>query len=141
MARDYSIYAPSVDGLLRIIVETCYAVCARRSGFNLGERISLSHAEPPIRPPRLAVAAEVAVRRRSDLRYRVNLIDLSSEGCRIELVERAKPGDLMFISLPGLSTIEAEACWVDGFVTGVRFKTPLHPSVFDMIAQRMKATD
>lgn len=98
----------------------------------------MSEAEPPARPPRMPITAEVAVRRRYDNRYAVNLIDLSSEGCRIEMVERSNPGDLLFISLPGLATIEAETCWVDGFVAGVRFKSPLHPSVFELLAKRMK---
>ena len=98
----------------------------------------VSEADLPIRPVRVSLVAEVSVRKRFDCRYKVSLLDLSSEGCRVEMVERASPGDMLFISLPGIETIEAEACWADGFVVGVRFKSPLHPSVFAMITKRMK---
>ncbi len=97
----------------------------------------MSEADQPRRSERIALVAEVRVRRRFDHRYTVNLLDFSAEGCRVELVERAQPGDLLWISLPGIQTIEATACWIDGFVAGVRFKQPLHPSVFDMLAARM----
>ncbi len=101
----------------------------------------MSNADLPLRPERLPLVAEVNVRRRFDNRYSVTLLDLSVEGCRVELVERAAVGDLLWISLPGLETIEAAACWTDGFITGVRFKRPLHPSVFDLLAERMRGPD
>nr|MDQ3077917.1 PilZ domain-containing protein [Pseudomonadota bacterium] len=60
------------------------------------------------------------------------------EGCRVELVERVRPGDRLWLSLPGIESLEAAVCWVDNFVAGVEFVRPLHPSVFEMLTQRMR---
>ncbi len=83
------------------------------------------------------MAADISLRRSFDTRYQVRILDFSPHGCRIELVERVRPGDRVWISLPGIETIEATTCWVDGFVAGVEFVHPLHPSVFDMLTAKM----
>ncbi len=101
-----------------------------------GETI-VSEADLPMRPTRVPLRAEVTLRRRFDHRYTVNLLDISAAGCRVELVERVQPGDLLWVTLPGMTTIEATACWTEGFVAGVQFKHPLHPSVFEMLAARL----
>ena len=97
----------------------------------------MSEADQPRRARRVPITVEIALRRSFDTRYQVNLLDLSREGCRVELVERVLPGARLWISLPGIETIEAKACWVDNFVAGVEFITPLHPSVFDMLVARI----
>ncbi len=97
----------------------------------------MSEADQPRRAQRVPITAEIALRRSFDTRYRVNLLDLSPKGCRVELVERVLPGARLWISLPGIKTIEARACWVDNFVAGVEFIIPLHASVFDMLVARM----
>ncbi len=91
-----------------------------------------------MRPERVAMMAEVSVRRRSDSRYSVKLLDFSIGGCRVEMVQRVKAGDLIWISLPGIETIEGTVRWVEGFVAGVSFNNPLYPSVFEMLAGRLK---
>ena len=98
----------------------------------------MSEADQPRRTDRVPIGAEISMRRSFDTRYRVQLLDFSPQGCRIELVERVRVGDRLWISLPGIETVEAITCWVDNFVAGVEFVTPLHPSVFDMLTQRMK---
>ncbi len=97
-------------------------------------------ADQPRRAQRVPIIAEIALRRSFDTRYAVNLLDFSSAGCRVELVERVLPGARLWISLPGIETIEARACWVDEFVAGVEFIAPLHASVFDMLVARMSGS-
>ena len=98
----------------------------------------MSDADQPRRTDRVPIGAEISMRRSFDTRYRVQLLDFSPQGCRIELVERVRVGDRLWISLPGIETVEAITCWVDDFVAGVEFVTPLHPSVFDMLTTQMK---
>ena len=98
----------------------------------------MSDADQPRRTDRVPIGAEISMRRSFDTRYRVQLLDFSPQGCRIELVERVRVGDRLWISLPGIETVEAITCWVDNFVAGVEFVNPLHPSVFDMLTTRMK---
>jgi hypothetical protein len=33
--------------------------------------------------------------------------------------------------------MEAEVCWVDGFVAGLKFIKPMHPAVFDLLIERL----
>lgn len=98
----------------------------------------MSEADRPRRTDRVPIGAEISMRRSFDTSYRVQLLDFSPQGCRIELVERVQVGDRLWISLPGIETVEATACWVENFVAGVEFVAPLHPSVFDMLTTRMQ---
>lgn len=97
----------------------------------------MSKAVQPRRAERVSIAAGISLRRSFEIRYAVQILDLSPHGCRVELVERVRPGDRLWISLPGIETLEATTRWVEDFVAGVEFVHPLHPSVFDMLAARM----
>jgi hypothetical protein len=33
--------------------------------------------------------------------------------------------------------LQAEVCWVDGFIVGLKFERPLHRAVFDLLLARM----
>lgn len=97
----------------------------------------MSDAVQPRRAERIPIAAYISLRRSFENRYQVRILDFSPHGCRVELVERVRPGDRLWITLPGIETIEATTCWVDNFIAGVEFVQPLHLSVFDMLAARM----
>ena len=56
----------------------------------------------------------------------------------MELPVTVSPGDRIWISLPGIESIQAEVCWVKEWTVGVEFSRPLYPSVFDMVRDRMK---
>ena len=100
----------------------------------------MSEAVQPRRAERVPIGADISLRRSFETRYQVKILDLSPHGCRVELVERVRPGDRLWISLPGIETLEATACWVDNFVAGVEFAHPLHPSVFAMLTARMNGS-
>lgn len=44
----------------------------------------------------------------------------------------------MLIKFDGIEALEAEVCWVEGFVAGLRFQQAIHPSVFDILLERLK---
>jgi hypothetical protein len=45
----------------------------------------------------------------------------------------------MLLKFDGLEAIEAEVCWVEGFVAGLQFDKPIHPAVFDLLLHRLGA--
>jgi PilZ domain-containing protein len=91
----------------------------------------------PRRSARIALDAEVMVRRPGKLNYRVKVFDVSPHGCRIEFVDRPKLDERAWIKFEGLEALEALVCWVDGFVAGVEFERPLHGAVFDLLVSRL----
>ena len=87
---------------------------------------------------RIPLHAEIDFRRTGEHRWRVNVIDVSPEGCRVELPVRVKPGDIIWITFPGLEAIQGKVAWVDEWVAGIEFSNPLYPSVFEMVERRMR---
>lgn len=90
------------------------------------------------RQERHSIEGDVRLRQRGGTRYPAAVKDVSTGGCRVELAQVMNVGDLMFISLPGIETLQATVRWTDGWVAGVQFETPLHPSVLDMVEQRIR---
>jgi len=80
---------------------------------------------------------DVRVRRVGQNAYSVRIFDLSPEGARIEVVERPRVGEQMMVKFDRLEVLQAEVCWIDGFIVGLRFERPLHPAVFDLLIARM----
>lgn len=92
----------------------------------------------PRRTERIELRADVDFRRAGDHRYRVNILDFSPGGCRMELPVSVSTGDTIWISLPGLESIQGEIAWVKEWTVGVEFARPLYPSVFEMVRDRMR---
>ena len=88
---------------------------------------------------RVSLQADIDFRRTGEHRWRVNIHDISPQGCRVEVPVRVKPDDTIWISLPGLETIQARVCWVKDWAAGVEFERPLHQAVFEMVEQRMRS--
>jgi hypothetical protein len=94
--------------------------------------------EDPRRAERVPLRADIEFRRQGEHRWRVNILDFSPEGCRVGLPITVEPDDSVWISLPGVESIQGVICWVKGWEAGVEFLNPLHPGVFDMLHGRMK---
>ena len=92
----------------------------------------------PRRTERVPLQAHIDFRRAGDHAYLVNILDISPEGCRIDVPERVKLDEVIWISLPGLEALQARICLVNEWIAGVEFTRPLHPAVFEMIAEWMK---
>jgi len=95
--------------------------------------------EQPRKSRRIALDAEVLMRRRARARYRVRVFDVSAEGCKVELVERPRVGERLFIKFEALEVLEAEVCWIERSCAGLRFRNAIHPAVFDLMLQRMSS--
>lgn len=65
----------------------------------------------------------------------IRLLDISEQGCRITLVNRARPGTVLWIRLPGLESIESIVRWEDEFTAGLEFRRPLYPAVLTHLMQ------
>jgi len=69
--------------------------------------------------------------------FRVRLFDLSTNGCKVELVERPSTGDVLLVKFDGLDTIDANVAWVEGHVAGLKFVNAIHPAVLDLLMERL----
>ncbi len=87
------------------------------------------------RTMRKAVQLKARLRDRGATRFDITVLDLSMTGFRAETAYRLNPGQLVWISLPGLAGIEAAVAWQERQFVGCQFATPLHPAVFDHICR------
>ena len=111
-----------------------------RAGLDFAPSISASRKQVERRASRMDVSAEVSLRARGRNSYRVRVFDLSTDGCKVELVERPSVGDRMSIKFDGLEVLEANVCWVEGHKAGLMFENRMHPAVLDLLLRRMGAT-
>jgi hypothetical protein len=88
---------------------------------------------------RTAVPGEVGLRAQGRTQYRVRVLDLSTDGCKVELVERPAVGDHMRVKFDGIESLDAEVCWVDSHTAGLRFEQRIHPAVLDLLLRRLGA--
>ena len=86
---------------------------------------------------RVALDAEVVMRRAGSPNFRVQIDDISPEGCRVEFVDRPSLDERVWIKLDGLAALEGKVAWINGHSGGIRFDQPLHPAVFDGLVKRM----
>ena len=95
----------------------------------------------PRRAERVPLRADIDFRRPGEHRWRVNILDFSPEGCRIEAPVRVAVDDTIWISLPAIETIQGTVCWVKEWEVGIEFANPLYPSVFEMVRERMSKAE
>lgn len=86
---------------------------------------------------RISVEGEVTMRRAGKTSFRVNVYDLSPEGCKAEFVERPALHEQLWIKFEGLEALEASVRWMAGPKAGLRFARPLHAAVFDLLVRRL----
>jgi hypothetical protein len=89
------------------------------------------------RAERVAVNADVSLRRPGQMHYRVRAYDASPHGCKLEFVERPELDERVWVKFDGLDALEGQVCWVDGFVVGVEYVRSMHPAVFDGLVPRL----
>lgn len=111
-----------------------------RAGLDFTRSIEAGRTQVPRRTSRVQVTAEVGLRAQGRNSYRVSLYDLSTDGCSVELVERASVGDRMSVKFEALELLEADVCWVKGHRAGLMFKNRLHPAVLELLLERLGAT-
>ncbi len=86
---------------------------------------------------RVAVNAEVSLRRSGALNYRVRVFDASPLGCKLEFVERPRLEERVWVKFERMDAVEGFVCWVEGFQAGIEFAKPIHEAVFDALLPRL----
>jgi hypothetical protein len=103
----------------------------------------VARQEPAPRPEgcrrrscRRPVEHEVGVKKRGGFGFQLATLDVSPEGCRVELVEMVDAGERVIVRLPALEPLGAQVAWVQGANAGLHFQRPLHSAVFDQLIDR-----
>jgi hypothetical protein len=87
---------------------------------------------------RLDIAAEVSLRRSGRISYPVRTFDLTRLGCGCEFVERPEINERVWVKFAGMESLASEVCWIAGSSLGLKFNTPIHPAVFDLLLSRLE---
>jgi hypothetical protein len=66
------------------------------------------------------------------------VFDASSHGCKVEFVERPEMQECVWVRFEGLEPLEAHVRWLEGHCAGLQFSRPIHPAVFDLMAERLR---
>jgi len=97
-----------------------------------------SEPDPPRRQmPRISVEAEVTVRRAGFPNFCVEIDDISTDGCRIEFVDRPCLDERVWVKLDGLASLEGKVAWVKEHFAGIKFDQPMHPAVLEDLVTRL----
>lgn len=102
----------------------------------LDSGIASLHRQALRRSARVPVVAEVQLRRTGATNYRVNILDLSIYGCRVEFVERPRLDERVWIKFDQLHALEAVVCWTENFFAGLEFATSIHPAVLQHVLKQ-----
>lgn len=86
---------------------------------------------------RIPLSCDVEFKRHGDARYRVELFDLSPQGCCLSPPIRLDKGDSVSLRIPQIETIHGQVAWVQGWKAGVQFDHAFHPAVFDQLVARL----
>jgi hypothetical protein len=86
---------------------------------------------------RIDLDSELMVRRIGGFNFQVRLENVSTAGCRIEMVEATEAGEAMIARFPALEPLGADICWTKGTTAGLNFSRPIHPAVFEALLGRL----
>lgn len=92
------------------------------------------------RSARVPLNCEVDFKRHGGSRYRVELLDLSTQGCCLAPPIRVDKGDSISLRIPGMAAIHGEVAWVRGWRAGILFDQPFHQAVFDSVVRRLRGS-
>jgi hypothetical protein len=85
---------------------------------------------------RRPVEHEIGVKKLGGFGFQLPTMDVSPEGCRVELVEMVDAGERVIVRLPALEPLGAQVAWVQGANAGLHFQRALHSAVFDQLMDR-----
>jgi PilZ domain len=72
--------------------------------------------------------------------FSTTVIDISIAGFACDAVCAMQPGNICWLKLPGLGSLQAEVIWNDGRIVGCAFSTLLHRAVLDRLFKRMRVS-
>ena len=109
-----------------------------RAGLQFRAEKAVVQPQTPRRHERIETCGELSMRRTGRPNYQARVFDLTPTGCRVDFVERPKPGEVLWVKFPGLDSIESTVRWVDGFKGGLEFARPIYPAVFDLLLATLR---
>ena len=86
--------------------------------------------------PRQKLRIDAGLRASGEHPFRVAVTDLSLSGFGCEAVSSLRPGAICWLTLPGMSGLQAEVVWNDGTQVGCAFSNLLARPVLDHILRR-----
>jgi hypothetical protein len=88
--------------------------------------------------PRWALHVPIKVRFLSGATPRATMIDLSTEGCRLQ-VAGAHPGDHVILRIAGFAPLSGNVVWAEDEFAGLKFDAPLHEAILDHLLANERA--
>lgn len=104
-----------------------YRMDARTLGFVDSADSGTEHR----RQPRVPLMLRARLRNRTASKFDIRILDMSVTGFRAEAHYGLDPGDVVWVTFPGLQGLEATVAWRRGELIGGYFRQPLHPAVLD----------
>ena len=86
--------------------------------------------------PRTRLTIPAQLRASGGRGFQTVVHDLSISGFSAAAISRMHPGQICWITLPGLESLQAEVVWWDNSVVGCAFADLLSPIVHDNILER-----
>lgn len=107
--------------------------------MRLAAQLKLPHTERR-ETKRFGASVEGAIRGVDDLQLRVDVVNISSHGCRIELKGKLPEAALVKLRLGSAGFFDSRVIWSTIGVAGLEFLQPLHPDlVHHLIAPPSRA--
>lgn len=102
----------------------------------------MSTARPPERrrARRFALRLSAVVRERGRGRIPIRVIDISTNGARIELSCGLLVGTSVWLSIAGLETLDTRIVWCHEGFAGLAFTTPISEAVLDTLLKQQEQT-
>jgi hypothetical protein len=91
--------------------------------------------------PRIRLRIPASLRPSGFKGFSIIVKDLSLSGFSAEALTGMKAGTRVFITIPGLSALEAEIAWNDGTMIGCAFQNLLNQAVLDSILNRFSVVE
>ena len=91
---------------------------------------------------RLALRLNATMRDGTKTRVRVRVIDMSTNGCRVECTSSVEDDSWVWLSIAGLETQFCRVAWHCQEFIGLQFERPLSQAVFDkLLADQQRLPD
>ena len=86
--------------------------------------------------PRTRLKIPASLRPSGDKGFATTVHDLSLGGFSCEALSKMRSGALCWLTLPGLTALQAEEIWNHGGMVGCAFANLINPAVFEKIVER-----
>jgi len=86
---------------------------------------------------RITVASAITLRPIGGFNHHVRVDDVSTDGCRVELIEEVELGEPLITRFPELEPLVGSVRWKAGATAGLQFTRAMHPAVLDHVVTRL----